>query len=67
MGEQDNDHKPWFENTIRGLTNRGGACSKLGGVSAMFYAAGAPEWYADMAIQNLNWVTYFIDNGMDNL
>ncbi|MCK9638397.1 MAG: hypothetical protein M0R39_00685 [Prolixibacteraceae bacterium] len=51
MGEQDSDLRPW-----------GGACSKLGGVSAMFYAAGGGERYREIALRNLNWVTYFIDS-----
>ena len=50
MGEQDTDPRPW-----------GGACSKLGGVAAMFYAAGGGEEYKELAYRNLNWVTYFID------
>ncbi|MBI5091081.1 MAG: hypothetical protein HZB26_01395 [Candidatus Hydrogenedentes bacterium] len=50
MGEQDDDHDPW-----------GGACSKLGGVAAMFYAAGGGEQYKEMAYRNLAWMTYFID------
>ncbi|MBX7258821.1 MAG: hypothetical protein K1Y02_20835 [Candidatus Hydrogenedentes bacterium] len=51
MGEQDDDTSPW-----------GGACSKLGGVAAMFYAAGGDDRYRDMAYGNLTWMTYFIDN-----
>jgi hypothetical protein len=51
MGEQDDDKKPW-----------GGACSKIGGVAALFYAAGGGEKYKDMAFRNLNWMTYFIDS-----
>lgn len=51
MGEQDSDRRPW-----------GGACSKLGGVAALFYAAGGGERYREIALRNLNWVTYFIDN-----
>jgi hypothetical protein len=50
MGEQDTDKRPW-----------GGACSTLGGVAAMFYAAGGGEAYKEIAYRNLNWVTYFID------
>lgn len=50
MGEQDSDKRPW-----------GGACSKLGGVAALFYAAGGGEEYREIALRNLNWVTYFID------
>jgi len=50
MGEQDSDRRPW-----------GGACSTLGGVAAMFYAAGGGEKYREIAYRNLNWVTYFID------
>jgi len=50
MGEQDADRRPW-----------GGACSKLGGVAALFYAAGGGERYREIALRNLNWVTYFID------
>lgn len=50
MGEQDTDVKAW-----------GGACSKLGGVTALFYAAGGGEPYKEMAFRNLNWMTYFID------
>jgi hypothetical protein len=49
MGEQDSDKRAW-----------GGACSKLGGVAAMFYAAGGGEKYKELAFRNLNWVTYFI-------
>ena len=49
MGEQDSDKRAW-----------GGACSKLGGVAAMFYAAGGGEKYKEIAYRNLNWVTYFI-------
>lgn len=51
MGEQDDDTNPW-----------GGACSKLGGVAAMFYAAGAPDTYKVIAYGNLTWASYFIDN-----
>jgi hypothetical protein len=51
MGEQDSDLRPW-----------GGACSKLGGVSALFYAAGGGDNYREIALRNLNWVTYFIDS-----
>jgi len=51
MGEQDDDHDPW-----------GGGCSKLGGVAAMFYAAGGGEQYKQIAYGNLTWVLYFIDN-----
>jgi len=51
MTEQDCDLRPW-----------GGACSKLGAVAAMFYAAGGPKYFRDMAYRNLNWVTYSIDN-----
>ncbi len=51
MGEQDSDLRPW-----------GGACSKLGGVAALFYAAGGGEKYREIALRNLNWVTYFIDS-----
>ena len=51
MGEQDVDKRPW-----------GGACSTLGGVAAMFYAAGGGEEYKEIAYQNLNWVEYFIDS-----
>jgi hypothetical protein len=51
MGEQDDDKDPW-----------GGGCSKLGGVAAMFYAAGGGEQYKEMAYRNLTWMTYFIDN-----
>jgi hypothetical protein len=51
MGEQDYDKKPW-----------GGACSKIGGVAALFYAAGGGEQYREMAFRNLNWMIYFIDN-----
>jgi hypothetical protein len=50
MGEQDDDHDPW-----------GGACSKLGGVAAMFYAAGGGEQYKELAYRNLIWMTYYID------
>jgi len=51
MGEQDSDLRPW-----------GGACSKLGGVAALFYAAGGGDIYREIALRNLNWVTYFIDS-----
>ncbi len=51
MTEQDGDLRPW-----------GGACSKLGAVAAMFYAAGGPQYFRDMAYHNLNWVEYSIDN-----
>ncbi len=51
MGEQDSDPRPW-----------GGACSKLGGVAALFYASGGGEKYKEIALRNLNWVTYFIDS-----
>lgn len=51
MGEQDSDKRPW-----------GGACSKLGGVAAMFYAAGGGDEFREIALRNLNWVTYFIDS-----
>ncbi len=51
MGEQDTDKRPW-----------GGACSNLGGVAAMFYAAGGGEKYKEIAYRNLNWVSYFIDS-----
>lgn len=50
MGEQDDDKDPW-----------GGACAKLGGVAAQFYAAGGGDQYKDMAYRNLNWMTYYID------
>jgi hypothetical protein len=49
--EQDTDMRPW-----------GGACSKLGGVAAMFYAAGGGDQYKDMAYRNLTWMTYHIDS-----
>jgi len=51
MGEQDSDPRPW-----------GGACSKLGGVAALFYAAGGGAAYREIAYRNLNWVSYFIDS-----
>jgi hypothetical protein len=51
MGEQDTDKRQW-----------GGACSTLGGVAAMFYAAGGGEEYKEIAYRNLNWVSYFIDS-----
>ncbi len=50
MGEQDVDPRGW-----------GGACSKLGGVTAMFYAAGGGEKYKDIAYRNLTWMMYHID------
>ncbi len=50
MAEQDVDMQPW-----------GGACSKLGGVAAMFYAAGGGEKYRDIAYRNLTWMVYHID------
>ena len=54
MTEQDTDMRAW-----------GGACAKLGGVAAMFYAAGGGEKYRELAYRNLNWVTYFIrDDGL---
>ncbi len=51
MGEQDVDKREW-----------GGACSTLGGVAAMFFAAGGGEQYKEIAYRNLNWVSYFIDS-----
>lgn len=51
MGEQDDDKDPW-----------GGACAKLGGVAALFYAAGGGSPYKEIAFRNLNWMTYFIDS-----
>ena len=51
MGEQDVDKREW-----------GGACSTLGGVAALFYAAGGGEKYREIAYRNLNWVSYFIDD-----
>jgi len=51
MGEQDVDKREW-----------GGACSTLGGVAAMFYAAGGGEQYKEIAYRNLSWVSYFIDH-----
>ena len=51
MGEQDVDNRPW-----------GGACSTLGGVAAMYYAAGGGDEYREIALRNLNYVTYFIDS-----
>ena len=48
--EQDYDRRQWS-----------GAASKLGGIAAMFYAAGGGEKYKDMAYRNLNWITYAID------
>lgn len=50
MVEQDSDMRPW-----------GGACSKLGGVAAMFYAAGGGEKYEEIAYRNLTWMIYHID------
>ncbi len=50
MGEQDVDLQPW-----------GGACSKLGGVAALFYAAGGGEKYRGIAYRNLTWMVYHID------
>lgn len=50
MGEQDVDPQPW-----------GGACSKLGGVAALFYAAGGGEKYREIAYRNLTWMAYHID------
>lgn len=49
MGEQDSDPRAW-----------GGACSKLGGVAAMFYAAGGGDQYKELAYRNLVWNSYFI-------
>ncbi|MDR3711403.1 MAG: hypothetical protein P4L51_01205 [Puia sp.] len=51
MVEQDDDFDPW-----------GGVCSKLGGVAALFYAAGGGTQYREIALRNLNWMTYFVDN-----
>ena len=42
MCEQDTDMRPW-----------GGACSKLGAVAALFYAAGGPERCREIAYRNL--------------
>ncbi|MDE3246526.1 MAG: hypothetical protein KGN80_10595, partial [Acidobacteriota bacterium] len=50
MSEQDTDLQPW-----------GGACSKLGGVAALFYAAGGGEQYREIAYRNLTWMMYHID------
>jgi len=50
MGEQDTDPRPW-----------GGACSTLGGVAAMFYAAGGGDRYKEIAYRNLTWMIYHID------
>lgn len=50
VGEQDVDRQPW-----------GGACSKLGGVTALFYAAGGGEKYREIAYRNLTWMIYHID------
>ncbi len=50
MGEQDVDMRAW-----------GGACAKLGGVAALFYAAGGGEHYKEMALRNLTWMMYHID------
>lgn len=50
MAEQDVDMQPW-----------GGACSKLGGVAAMFYAAGGGEQFRELAYRNLTWMVYHID------
>ena len=50
MGEQDVDRQPW-----------GGACSKLGGVAALFYSAGGGEKYREIAYRNLTWMIYHID------
>ena len=50
MGKQDSDMRPW-----------GGACSKLGGVAALYWAAGGGEKYKEIAYRNLNWMTYFVD------
>jgi hypothetical protein len=49
MGEQDYDHNGW-----------GGANSRLGAVAALFVCAGGPSYFKQMAINNLNWMTYFI-------
>lgn len=49
MGEQDYDHNAW-----------GGANSRLGAVAALFACAGGPAYFKRMAINNLNWMTYFI-------
>ena len=54
--EQDNDKRPWS-----------GVASKLGGVAAVFYAAGGGEQYKEMAYRALNWVSYCIaDDGCPN-
>ena len=50
MAEQDSDMRPW-----------GGACSKLGGVAALFYAAGGGDQYKEIAYRNLTWMVYHID------
>lgn len=50
MCEQDIDLRAW-----------GGACAKLGGVAAMFHAAGGGEAYGEMAFRNLTWMAYHID------
>jgi hypothetical protein len=49
--EQDYDRRDW-----------GGVCSKLGGVTALFYAAGGGDEYKEMAYRNLNWCLYAIDD-----
>jgi len=51
VGEQDTDRRPW-----------GGAASKIGGVAAMFYAAGGGEIYKELAYRNLTWIMYHIDS-----
>lgn len=50
MCEQDVDLRAW-----------GGACSKLAGVAAMFYAAGGGDQYGELAYRNLVWMAYHID------
>jgi hypothetical protein len=50
MCEQDIDFRAW-----------GGACSKLGGVAAMLYAATENPYYGELAYRNLTWMAYHVD------
>jgi hypothetical protein len=50
MCEQDIDFRAW-----------GGACSKLGGVAALFYAAGGGDAYGELAFRNLVWMGYHVE------
>ena len=39
----------------------GGACAKLGGVAALFYAAGGGDAYGELAFRNLVWMGYHVE------